>query len=239
VLFDEPDAGVDEEGDPAEDLGEILVGDLAAALDLIEHRDRGRQRVGDLLHRRRPRLLEVVAADVGRVPARDLVDREGDRIGDQPHRRRGRERVRAAREVLLDDVVLGRALELGTVDAVLLGDRDVEGEQPRGRRVDGHRRIHLVERDAVEQGVHIALVDDRDTDLADLAPGEDVVRVVAGLGRQVEGDRKPGLALGQVAAVELVGAPGVRMPRVGAHHPGAVALRQPVLAHAGIVGSDA
>ena len=120
-------------------------------LDLVEHRDRGRERVGDLLHRRRAGLLQVVAADVGRVPVRHLVDREGDRVGDQPHRGLGREGVGAAREVLLDDVVLGRALELGALDPVLLGDGDVEAQQPGGGGVDRHRGVHLVERDAVEQ----------------------------------------------------------------------------------------
>ena len=224
VLLDEADAGVDEEGDPAEDLGEVLLGDLAARLDLVEDGDRGRERVGDLLHRRRPGLLQVVAADVDRVPLRDLVDGEGDRVGDQPHRGPGREGVGAAREVLLDDVVLGRAVERRALDAVLLGDRDVEAEQPGGGRVDRHRGVHLVERDAVEERVHVALVDDRDADLADLAAGERVVGVVAGLRGQVEGDREAGLALGEVAPVELVGAAGVGVARVGAHHPGAVAL---------------
>ena len=101
---------------------------------------------------------------------------------------------------------------------------DVEAEQPGGGGVDRHRGVHLVERDAVEERVHVALVGDRDADLADLAAGEDVVGVVAGLRRQVEGDREAGLALGEVAPVELVRAPGVGMPGVGAHHPGAVGL---------------
>ena len=127
------------------------------------------------------------------------------------------------------------ALQLGAVDAVLLGDRDVEGEQPGGGRVDRHRGVHLVERDAVEQRVHVALVDDRDADLADLAAGEDVVGVVSGLGRQVEGDREAGLALGEVAPVELVRAPGVRMPGVGAHHPGTVGLGRRCSPHAQMI----
>ena len=48
---------------------------------------------------------------------------------------------------------------------------------------------------SVEQRPHVADVADRDADLADLAAGERVVGVVAGLGRQVEGDRQAGLAL--------------------------------------------
>ena len=122
-------------------------------------------------------------------------------------------------------------LSCRALDAVLLGDRDVEAEQPGGGRVDRHRGVHLVERDPVEELVHVALVGDRDADLADLAAGEDVVGVIAGLGRQVEGDREAGLALGEVAPVELVGAAGVGVARVGAHHPGTVALGQAVLGH--------
>ena len=114
---------------------------------------------------------------------------------------------------------------------LLLGGDDVEREQPRRRRVDRHRRVHLVERDAVHQRVHVAVVGDRHADLADLAAGELVVGVVAGLRRQVEGDREAGLALGEVAAVQLVGLLRGRMPRVGAHHPRPVALGQAVLAH--------
>src|SRR5689334_7838418 len=79
--------------------------------------------------------------------------------------------------------------------------------------------------------MHVALVGDRDADLADLAAGEDVVRVIAGLRRQVEGDREAGLTLLEVLAVELVGAPGVGVAGIGAHHPGTVALGKSVLAH--------
>ena len=71
----------------------------------------------------------------------------------------------------------------------------------------------------VEQLGHVAEVGDRDADLADLAGGLGCVGVVADLGGQVEGDREPGLALGQVGPVELVGGLGRRVARVGAHHP--------------------
>ena len=114
------------------------------------------------------------------------------------------------------------------VDAGLLRGDDVEREQPRGRRVDRHRRVHAVERDAVEQRPHVALVADRHADLADLAARELVVGVVARLGRQVEGDGEPRLPLGEVAAVELVRADGRGVPRVGPHHPGLVRLGQAV-----------
>ncbi len=107
VLLDEAHAGVDEERDPPEDRAHPLLRHPLA--DRVEHRLRGRHRERDLLHRRRARLLQVVRADVDRVPARHVLDGVGDHVRDQPHRRLGREGVRPAREVLLDDVVLGRA----------------------------------------------------------------------------------------------------------------------------------
>ena len=58
----------------------------------------------------------------------------------------------------------------------------------------------VAERDAVEQRPHVTDVRHRHPDLADLAPGELVVRVVAGLRRQVERDRQAGLPLGEVAS---------------------------------------
>jgi hypothetical protein len=107
---------------------------------------------------------------------------------------------------------------------VLLGDRLVQGEQPHRGGVDRHRRVHLVERDAVEEGAHVTDVRDGDADLADLTDGELVVGVVAGLRRQVEGDREAGLPLRQVVAVQGVGLGRRGVAGVGAHDPGAVAL---------------
>ena len=130
----------------------------------------------------------------------------------------GREHVGPAGEVLLDDVVLGRAGQRAhrgrlavpgarRLGGLLLGGDLVEREQPHRGRVDRHRGVHLGERDAVEERPHVADVADRHADLADLAAGQRVVRVVAGLGGQVEGDRQAGLALGEVAPVERVGWP--------------------------------
>ena len=196
--------------------------------DGVEHRDRVGHRVGDLLDRGRARLLQVVGADVDRVPAGHVDDRVGDRVGDQAHRRTRGEGVGAAAEVLLEDVVLGRALQrLGGDRRVLaLGGDDVERQQPRRGGVDRHRRVHLIERDRVDQRAHVADVGHRHADLADLAASELVVGVIAGLGREVERDRQAGLALPEVAAVQLVGAARVGVAGVGPDHPGPITLGQ-------------
>ena len=82
----------------------------------------------------------------------------------------------------------------------------------------------VAERNAVEQRAHVAEMADRHADFADLALGQHVIGVVAGLRRQIEGDRQAGLPLGQVLAVERVGIRGRRMAGIGAEDPGLVAL---------------
>ena len=127
-----------------------------------------------------------------------------EEIGRQPHRRPRREDVVAARDVLLQHVVLHRAAKLLAGHALLLGDELVEEQQQRRRRVDRHRRRDLVERDPVEERLHVGERVDRDARAPDLALGERVVRVVAELGRQVEGDGEPRLAaLEQVAEARV------------------------------------
>ena len=164
VLLDEADPGVDEERDPPEHTPHQRLSPptppTQALADRVEHRDRIAHRVGDLLNRRGAGLLEVVGADVDRVPLRDVLDRVDDRVGDQPHARSGRERVGAPTQVLLEDVVLRRALKLVLGDSLIIGGDDVERQQPGGGRVDRHRRIHLVERDPVDQCAHVTLVRD-------------------------------------------------------------------------------
>ena len=53
----------------------------------------------------------------------------------------------------------------------------------------------VAERDGLEQRAHVAEMGDRHADLADFAFGEHMVAVVAGLCRQIEGDRETGLSL--------------------------------------------
>ncbi len=167
----------------------------------------------------------MIGADVHRIPLRHFLGREQDHVPGQPHRRRRRKHIGAARQIFLDDVVLGRAGEFLPRHALLVGERDIERKQPRGGGVDGHRRVHLAERDAVEQNPHVADMRDRHADLADFAFGLRMVAVVAGLGRQIEGDREAGLPLAQVLPVQLVRRLGVGVARIGAEHPGFIALR--------------
>ena len=109
----------------------------------------------------------------------------------------------------------------------------VERQQRRRRGVDGHRHRHLVERDAVEQDVHVLDRRDRDAGAPDLAARQRVVGVAAHLRRQIERDRQPGLPRREqelVAPVRLLGGAeaGVlaHRPRLAPVHGGVDAARE-------------
>jgi hypothetical protein len=152
----------------------------------------------------------VVAGDRDRVPLRDALHAVPDHVGHEPHRRCRRVDPGPARGVLLEDVVLQRPRERILRDAAPARDREVEREQDRRRGVDRHRCRHAVERNAVEELLHVLEAADRDAHAAHLACRPRVVGVVSDLRGQIERDRKPAGALPEqvaVAAVRLGGAP--------------------------------
>jgi hypothetical protein len=104
----------------------------------------------------------VVAGDRDRVPLRHALAAVGEQVGRQAHRRLGRVDEVPARDVLLEDVVLGRAGQRLGGHALLLADELVEQQQHSRRRVDRHRGRDLVERDAVEDAPHVVDRVDRD-----------------------------------------------------------------------------
>ncbi len=151
------------------------------------------ERERELLHRRRPRLADVVAADRDGVPRRHVPRAPHQHVADDAHVAADRRDPLLLRDELLEHVVLQRPAQRRRRHALALRHRDVEREQHRRRRVDRHRRRHLVERDIAEQARHVVERRDADALAADLAERARVVRVVAHERRHVERRRQPGL----------------------------------------------
>ena len=70
-------------------------------------------------------------------------------------------------------------------------NRHIQGQQDRGRGVDGHRGRNASQVDALEQPLHILDGINRYAHLAHFAYGQRMVRIQTNLGGQVESDRKP------------------------------------------------
>ena len=127
--------------------------------------------------------------------------------------------VRSARDVFLENVVLNRAVQGAGVDALLPGNRDVEREQYRRRGVYRHGGANAVERDALEQRLHVCEAADGNAGASDLALGHGVIGVVSCLRGQVEGDAQTGLPVFEQVAVASVGLLRRRQASVLAHSP--------------------
>ena len=127
------------------------------------------QREGDFLHGGRSGLAHVIAGDRNRVPLGNVLVGPGKHVGDDAHGLLRRIDVGAARDVFLEHIVLHGAGELADVGALPPRDRDVERQQDRRGRVDGHRGGNFRQLDAVEQALHVFDGIDGDADLADFA----------------------------------------------------------------------
>ena len=162
------------------------------------------ERIGQLLHRRRPGLVHVIARDRDRVELRHVLGGVGDDVADDPHGGLGRIDIGVADHELLEDVVLDGPSSLAWRHALLFGRDDEHGQHRDHRAVHGHRHAHLIERDAVEQDLHVLDAVDGDAGLADIADDARMVAVIAAMGGEIEGDREPLLPALQRLAVEGV-----------------------------------
>ena len=139
-----------------------------------------------LLHRIGPGLAHVHAGDRQGVPLGRMVEAVLDQIGGQPQRWPHREDIRAARHVFLEDVILRRALQCGQRNAALLRHGKVERQHHRRGGIDGHGHADRLDRNTVEQHLHVIDRINRDADLADRAKRLRRIRVVADLRGQIE-----------------------------------------------------
>ena len=189
-------------------------------------------REGQLLHTRGPGFLHVVAGDRDRVERRHVRRRVADDVGDDPHARRRRIDVGVADHELFEDVVLDGPAQLVGRHTLLLGRHDVAGQHGQHGAVHRHRDAHLVERDAVEEDLHVFDRVDGHAGLADVTGDAGMVGVVAPVGGEVEGHAHALLAGREVLAVERVRLLGGREAGVLANRPRAVGVhRGPNAAH--------
>jgi len=111
-------------------------------------------------------------------------------------------------------------------NALLLPGDDEEGEDRDHRAVHRHGNRHLIERDAVEQDLHVLDRINRHARLADIADNARVIGIIAAVGGEVEGDREALLAGGEIAAIEGVRFLGGRETGVLADRPGTAGIHR-------------
>ena len=103
------------------------------------------------------------------MPLRHLGRGVTDHVGHDPHARAPGIDVFLLRLVLLQDLVLDRADQVGLGDAALFADGDVHRQQCGGETVDRHRRGDRAEVDVGVEILHVAEGVGGDASAADLA----------------------------------------------------------------------
>ncbi len=148
--------------------------------------------------------MHVIAADADAVELGHLPRAIAEDVAHDAHARPRRIDVGVAHHELLEDVVLDGALQLFRWNALFLRGHDEEGHDGQHGAVHGHAHAHLVQRDAVEENLHVLHAADGHTGLAHIALHTRVIAVVAAVRGQIEGDAQSHLSGGEVAAVERV-----------------------------------
>ncbi len=161
--------------------------------------------VSEFLDRGRAGFVHVITGDRNAVELGHFAAGESDDVADDLHRGFGRVDVGVADREFFQNVVLDRARQSGALHPLLLPSDDVEGHDRKHRAVHRHADRHFIERDSVEQQFHVLDAVDRDPGLADVAGDSRMVRIVAAVGGEIEGDRQALLPGGEVAAVKGVG----------------------------------
>ena len=214
-LHEEIHADAEEERQPRREL-----------IDLEPTPERGphvfesiRQRERQLLHRRRPGFVHVIAGNRYGIEPGHVGSGVGDHVGHDSHRWSGRIDVRVPDHELLEDVILDRAGEGRGSDSLFLSRDDVRRHHRQHRPVHGHGHAHLVERNAVEQDLHVLDRIDRNTRLSDITLHARMVGVVPAVGGQIEGHGKALLTGGEISPVERIGLLGRGEARILADGP--------------------
>src|SRR3989338_2522213 len=161
----------------------------------------------------------MIARDGNRVEIRHMPEGVFHRVRHQTQGRRYGVNVSPAGDEFLEYVVLqGAAQSLGPNGAPL-GYGDVKGQQNDRRGVDGQRGRNFIERNILEEPLHILDGPDVNPDSPHLALGPGVGGVQAHLSGQVKSGGKARLPLGKKPTEALVGLPGGAEAGVLAHGP--------------------
>ena len=165
----------------------------------------------------------MVTRDGDRVELRHVLRGELKDVGDDAHRELRRIDIGVTHHELLQDVVLDGALQLFVLGTLLQGSDDVEGQDRQHGAVHGHGDGHFVQRNLVEQHLHVLDGADAHASLTHVAHDAFVVGVVATVGGQVEGYGQTLLTSSDVTAVEGIrflsgGETGVLTDGPGTHH---------------------
>ena len=168
------------------------------AFEVIQNCSRCGESEGQLLFRCRAGLLQMVRADVHRVPFGQVRARVGGDVGNHPQGGFWWANICASAQIFFDYIILHRALQRAHIGALLISYGNIERQQPRRGGIYGHGGVHLIKWDVGKERAHISQMADGNTDFTHFSTRQDMVAVIARLCRQIEGHGQAGLPFGEI-----------------------------------------
>ncbi len=147
----------------------------------------------------------MVTRNRDRVELGHVLGGVANDVANDLHRRLWRVDVGVAHHELFQNVVLNRSRQQLLAHALLFSRYHVASQHRQHRAVHGHRDRHFVQRNFVEQDLHVLDRVNGHTGLAHVARHTGMVRVVATVGGQVKRHRHTLTTCGQSLAVKRVG----------------------------------
>ena len=132
----------------------------------------------------------MVATDGNRIEFRHLGGGVTDNIRDYAHGRLRGIDIGIPHHKFFKNVVLQGSSKLLRGNALLFCRDYVAGHNRQHRAIHGHGHRHLIQRDAIEENLHVFNRVNRHTSLTHITLYPGMVRVIAAMGRQIEGDRQ-------------------------------------------------
>ena len=192
----------------------------AHVLDTVRKRER------QLENAIRTGLLHVIAANRDRIEFRHLASCEVDDIGDDSHTGFGGIDIGIPNHELLEDVVLDCPRQLGCWNALLLCRHDETGQDRQDSPIHRHRNSHFIQRDGVEENLHILDAIDGNPGLSDVAGHARMIGVISTMRGEVEGHGEALLAGCEIGPIEGIRFFGGGKARVLANRPGTIRIHR-------------
>ena len=149
--------------------------------------------------------MHVISGDADAVEFRHFARCIAEYIGNDAHGSFRRIDIGVTHHVFFEDVVLDGAIEQFWLHALFFRGNYVKGHDRDHCSIHGHGDAHLIQRDFVEENLHIQNAVHGHTGFAHITDYAGMIGIISTMRGQVKGNGKPFLPHRQVAAIKGVG----------------------------------
>ena len=162
----------------------------------------------------------MIPADRNRIELRHITGGKFDNIGHDTHRGLRRVNIGVAHHKFFENVILDRARQSRSADALLFTGHDERGQNRDDCTIHRHGYGNLIQWDAIKEDLHILDTVNRDTRFTHISNDARMIAVIAPMGGQIERHRNPLLPSRERLPVKRIGVLGCGKSSILPNSPG-------------------